>query len=73
MLPLELYPHLIQRVAAVTPFPSLLAGPASFVLPAGIVTPGELARNLAIWCVVTAVAVWWMFRRVASALTINGG
>jgi ABC-2 type transport system permease protein len=73
MLPLELYPDFIQRVAAVTPFPALLAGPASFVLPAGIVTPGELARNLAIWCGVTAVAVWWIFRRAASALTINGG
>ena len=73
MLPLDLYPDFIQRVAAVTPFPSVLAGPASFVLPAPIVTPGELARNLAIWCGVTAFAVWWVFRRAATALTINGG
>jgi ABC-2 type transport system permease protein len=32
MMPIQLYPSVIQRVAAFTPFPSILAGPASFVL-----------------------------------------
>ena len=32
MLPLELYPAFVQRAALFTPFPSLLAAPASFVL-----------------------------------------
>jgi ABC-2 type transport system permease protein len=73
MLPLELYPQLIQRVAAFTPFPTLLAGPASLVLQNGVATPAALARNLVIWSCVTAVAVWLMFRRATSALTVNGG
>jgi viologen exporter family transport system permease protein len=73
MLPLDLYPAFIQRAAAFTPFPVLLAGPASFVVRTGLVTPGVLARNLVIWSCVTAIAVSWIFRRATSALTINGG
>ena len=73
MLPVALYPDFIQRAAAFTPFPALLAGPASFVLPNGTVTPGALARDLVVWWAVTALAVHWIFRRATSALTINGG
>lgn len=73
MLPVALYPDFIQRAAAFTPFPALLAGPASFVLPNGTVTPGALARDLVVWSSVTALAVYWIFRRATSALTINGG
>jgi ABC-2 type transport system permease protein len=73
MLPVALYPDFIQRAAAFTPFPALLAGPASFVLPNGTVTPGALARDLVVWWAVTALAVYWIFRRATSALTINGG
>jgi ABC-2 type transport system permease protein len=73
MMPIELYPDSIRRVAAFTPFPSLLAGPASFVLHGSSVGAGALARGLAIWAAVTALAVWWVFRRATSALTINGG
>jgi ABC-2 type transport system permease protein len=73
MLPLELYPEFIRRAAMFTPFPSVLAGPASFVLPGGAAGSGTLARSLAIWACVTAVAVSGVFRRATSALTINGG
>jgi ABC-2 type transport system permease protein len=73
MLPLELYPDFIRRAAVFTPFPSVLAGPASFVLPGGGVGSGALARSLAIWICVTALAVGGVFRRATSALTINGG
>jgi ABC-2 type transport system permease protein len=73
MLPLELYPDFIRQAATFTPFPSVLAGPASFVLQSGGVGSGVLARTLAIWAGVTALAVGWVFRRATSALTINGG
>jgi ABC-2 type transport system permease protein len=73
MLPLELYPRFIQRAAVFTPFPALLAGPASLVLGSHLVTPFVLARSLLLWSVVTAVAVLWISRRATSALTINGG
>jgi ABC-type uncharacterized transport system permease subunit len=73
MLPVALYPDFIQRAAALTPFPTLLAAPASFVLQNTSVTPGSLALHLAIWWGATALAMNWIFRRAASALTVNGG
>jgi ABC-2 type transport system permease protein len=73
MLPLELYPAFVQRAALFTPFPSLLAAPASFVLGTHLVTPGALAGRLAIWSVATALGVSWIFRRAVSRVTINGG
>jgi ABC-2 type transport system permease protein len=73
MLPVRLYPAAIQHVAAFTPFPSILAGPASFVFDGQAVAPGLLARDLAAWGAVTAVIVYMVFRRATSALAINGG
>jgi ABC-2 type transport system permease protein len=73
MLPLELYPAFVQRAARFTPFPSLLAAPASFVLGTHLVTPGALAARLVGWSVVTTLGVVWIFRRAVSRLTINGG
>jgi ABC-2 type transport system permease protein len=73
MLPIELYPDFIRRAAAFTPFPAALSGPASFVLARSSAGAGVLACNLAIWAYVTALALWWVFRRATSALTFNGG
>jgi ABC-2 type transport system permease protein len=73
MLPLELYPQLIQRAALATPFPTLLAGPASFVLGTGTMTPATLGRYLFIWSCITAVTTIWLSRRALSTVTINGG
>ena len=73
LLPLELYPAFVQRAAAFTPFPSLLAAPASFMLGVPLVSPGALAGSLVFWSAVTALTVSWMFRRAVSTVTINGG
>jgi ABC-2 type transport system permease protein len=73
MLPLELYPELVQRISRATPFPTLLGAPASFVLGAAAVEPGALVRNLIIWSCATAVATSWLFRRASSSVSINGG
>jgi ABC-2 type transport system permease protein len=73
MLPLAVYPDVIQGIATWTPFPALLAGPASFMLADGGVAPARLARDLAIWCGVTAAGLGWTFHRAATGVTINGG
>jgi len=73
MLPIELYPAFVQRAAFFTPFPSLLAAPASFVLGTHLVTPGALAGRLVVWSVATAAGVSWIFRRAVTTVTINGG
>src|SRR5262245_6399980 len=73
MLPIELYPGAMQRAAAWTPFPTMLAGPASFVLQHRGGGYEGLAVHLAAWGTLTAGAVWWQFRRASATLTINGG
>jgi ABC-2 type transport system permease protein len=73
MLPIHLYPRAIQTVAALTPFPSMLAGPAAFVLGPNAAGFAALALRLAAWGCVTTAVVWRTFRRASSMLTINGG
>jgi ABC-2 type transport system permease protein len=73
MLPLHLYPELVQRLAALTPFSVLLAAPASFVLGAPAMAPATLAVRLALWCGAIAIGLRWTFRRAAAGLMINGG
>ena len=73
MLPIQLYPRAIQRVAAFTPFPAVLGGPASFLLGTGDVTAVDLAWRLAAWALVIAIVTWFVFRRATAALAFNGG
>jgi ABC-2 type transport system permease protein len=73
MLPIELYPRAIQTAAAWTPFPAMLAGPASFVLRQSVAGWPTLAVHLSAWGALIAVAVWWAFRRATATVTINGG
>jgi ABC-2 type transport system permease protein len=73
MLPLGFYPEWMQQLAALTPFPVILAAPASFVLESGAVAPHLLAIRLVMWGGFTAIALRWLFGRATSRLTINGG
>jgi ABC-type uncharacterized transport system permease subunit len=73
MLPLQVYPAFIRRAAAFTPFPTVLADPASFMLRAGGTDAATLAVTLALWGAATGAGVQWLFRRAAAALTVNGG
>ena len=61
MLPIRLYPPIMQRLAALTPFPDILAGPASFVLDGEAVAADVLFVRLAVWCVATTAIVRWMY------------
>jgi ABC-2 type transport system permease protein len=73
MMPLALYPAWMQRVAGLTPFPVILAWPASFMLEGTAVAPQVLAGRLVIWAALTVAIVRWIYMRATSALTLNGG
>ena len=73
MLPLALYPEWMQRVAYATPFPSLLAGPGSFVFGTGSADAWTLASRLALWAVVIACGALALFRCAVRNLQLNGG
>lgn len=73
LMPLEFYPRYLARVAALTPFPAMLGGPASFVYDA---TPGRAIRlglALAGWLMLILGLSVAAFRRVSSRLQLNGG
>jgi ABC-2 type transport system permease protein len=72
MLPLELYPGWLQRVAAVTPFPALLSQPAGFVLH-GTGAASALALRLVLWAVFLFAVVELLFWRAARSLELGGG
>ena len=73
MLPIQLYPHAMQVAAAWTPFPAMLAKPASFVLRQSGAGWPALAVEQSAWGGAIALALWWAFRRARATLTINGG
>jgi ABC-2 type transport system permease protein len=73
MLPIELYPDAMRWAAALTPFPTVLAGPASFVLPEAAHSPVALALRLAGWSAAIACALRWVFKRATTTMSFNGG
>jgi ABC-2 type transport system permease protein len=73
VLPLEFYPRFLVRIAAWTPFPSLLYGPASFLLGAAPERAVRLGAELVFWIVLMSAAAVALFRRAASSLELNGG
>ena len=73
LLPLQLYPELVVRIARFTPFPALLTGPASFLLDRPFFDMPTLAFALAAWSIAAGGAASLLFRRATRYLQINGG
>lgn len=73
MMPLTLYPATVQAIAPYTPFPLVLSDPASLVLSTADGEVGRIAARLVLWCALTTVALWPLFRRASLRMTVNGG
>ena len=73
MLPIAVYPVAVQRLAVFTPFPALLAEPASFATGGQALAPVIVAIHLLVWGAVLAVAIRWLFARATTRMTFNGG
>ena len=72
MLPLELYPSVLQRIARCTPYPSMLNGPASALLGRGGDVLG-VALELGLWSGAVVALSAFALKRAARALTLHGG
>jgi ABC-2 type transport system permease protein len=75
MLPLEVYPEWLRRLAAATPFPSMLASPAGLLLgpsplPVEVVS---LGLRLVLWLCLTLFVWSALFRRATRSLELGGG
>jgi len=73
MLPLELYPRWLQRVALCTPFPSLLAGPGGFLINGAEQAAPLLALRLLFWACFSFGLVELLFWRATRSLQVSGG
>jgi ABC-2 type transport system permease protein len=73
LLPLQFYPELIQRAALITPFPALLAGPASLGTREPVMHAVTLALVLVLWAAVGWGIAHWSFGRAVRRLQVNGG
>jgi ABC-2 type transport system permease protein len=73
MLPLTLYPDWLRQLAHLTPFPAMLGGPAGLLVAATAPDPALLARDLAIWIAVVAIAARMLFERAVRTLQVSGG
>jgi len=75
MLPLRLYPSWLRRLAMCTPFPSMLQGPAAFML-GGTPALGDvlrLAARICVWLLFGVLALRLLFSRGVRALVVGGG
>ncbi len=73
MLPLELYPAWLQRIAAWTPFAPLLNGPGRMAFGLAPERAAQTAAALVIWGVLAALLLTLLYRRGLRALDVNGG
>ena len=73
LLPLQFYPALFVRVARLTPFAALLAGPASLATHEPLMNAGALTLTLALWALVGWVVARAAFNRAVRRLHVNGG
>ncbi len=75
MLPLEVYPEWLRRLASSTPFPSMLASPAGLLLgPSPLpLEVAALALRLALWLSLTLFVLSVSFRRAVRSLELGGG
>lgn len=73
LLPLQFYPALFVRVARLTPFPALLAGPASLATGEPLMSAGVLALALAFWALLGWAVARAAFDRAVRRLQVNGG
>jgi ABC-2 type transport system permease protein len=73
LLPLQFYPDLFVRFAMLTPFPAFLAGPASFMTAAPVMSAARLTGGLVGWWIGGLVISHWLFGRAVQGLQVNGG
>jgi viologen exporter family transport system permease protein len=73
LLPLQFYPALFVRVARLTPFPALLAGPASLATGEPLMPAGVLLATLAFWALLGWAIARAAFGRAVRRLHVNGG
>ncbi len=73
ILPLALYPDVMQEIAYFTPFAALLNGPGRLAQGWDPAWALDVTVRLAIWGTAGVLLLRWLFRRGLRVLDVNGG
>jgi ABC-2 type transport system permease protein len=73
LLPLEIYPHWLRRLAEWTPFGAMLNGPGRLVFGGGAEEFAVTAVRLGGWSAVACALLVWLWRRGLRTLDAHGG
>jgi viologen exporter family transport system permease protein len=73
LLPLEIYPDWLRELAYCTPFAPLLHGVGRVALQGDAGTALRVGGLLALWGLVAALGLAWLYRRGLRALDVGGG
>lgn len=73
MFPLDMYPEPLQRVANLTPFPTLLYAPGRIAIGAAPPFIWHTTLLLAAWLLLAAFSAELCFRRALKSFELNGG
>jgi ABC-2 type transport system permease protein len=73
MLPLEIYPDWLRRIAVLTPFAALLNGPARMAFGWEPAAAFAIALQIVFWSLVASALMVWLDRRARRALEVSGG
>jgi len=73
MLPLTAYPQWMQRIAHLTPFPSILGERSALVIDFNLHHILTLASSLLIWGILGLALLIWLYKRGLRILNVEGG
>lgn len=73
LLPLEILPAPLQRIAAWLPLKAVIHGPARTLAVGEIATVSRVLMSQLAWCAVLALSVGWMYHKGVKRLNVNGG
>ena len=73
LIPLDFFPAWLQTVSLNLPFAWIIYGPARLFVDPSLARLGRVFLQQGIWLAVFGGIVWFIYRRAAARLVINGG
>lgn len=73
LLPLEIYPDWLRQIALLSPFSSMIYGPARMAFGLDLQVAGEVALRMGAWIAIMTAVTVYVYRRALRVLEVNGG
>lgn len=73
LIPVELYPDVVRKIAYALPFQHMIAGPARLFVKFDLAGAGALLRSQALWLAIFGLGCFAIFRLGVRKVDVNGG